>query len=216
MATTKQRQQAAKLARKQNKEQTKVGSLKSKLDQQMAALYGKVKFVEMTPTDEHYNMWFAWRDDYVAAGDGASARGTKADWYAMAKNRTWVNIVYQDQVAGFICIEDMYTGNEVEISYIKPQFRGLGLSSVAYVYAQVNYACVSVSLSNHRIAGKCAYWASLGYTSILPVEDQAASAYGLASVRTDGKGITLTELAFKAYRNKTNTLQQRILNKVFA
>jgi hypothetical protein len=162
-------------------------------------------------------MYYDWARDYIASGDSSCAmKKSLTEWTIMASRRIWLEIMYEGKVAGFICVEPTPEGNEVELSYVKPEFRGLGLSSVAYVYAQVNYACVSVSLSNHRIAGKCAYWASLGYTTILPVEDQAASAYGLASVRTDGKGIALTELAFKEYRNKTNTLQQRILNKVFA
>lgn len=216
MATTKQRQQAAKLARQQNKTANKIGANKSKLDQQMAALYNKVRFDQVSPTDEQYDMWFAWKNDYKAAGDSSRGLGTKAAWSRMAYTRTWINIVYNDEVAGFIALERVDGEIEVELSYVKPEFRGLGLSSVAYVYAQQNYNAVSVSLSNHRIAGKCAYWASLGYTSILPVADQLATAYGLASVRTDNKGIALTEDAFKAYRSRVNAEHQRMLNKTFA
>ena len=219
MATTKQRQQAAKLARKQNKQQSKVGALKNKLDQQMSALYNKVAFVESTPTT-CYDMFLAWREDYALAGDRPGK--VSKTWALQAEHRKamgqyiWVEVMYEDQVAGFISMELLHSGWEVEISYIKPEFRGLGLSSVAYVYAQKQYDCVSVSLSNHRIANKCAYWASLGYKSILPVAEQVASAYGLASVRTDNKGVALTEDAFKAYRSQANAEHTRMLNKVFA
>lgn len=217
MASTKQRQQAAKLARKQNNQKAKVCLVQNKVNQQLATLPSKVTFNKCVPnTTDCYDMFMAWRADYIASGDMAAPIGSIHSWLRMANSRIWHKIMYEGQVAGILIIEAGHgSSNEVEIVYVKPEFRGLGISTITYVYAQKHHNCVSVSLTNHRITGQCAYWTRLGYKSAMLVNNTQTDPHGLAVIRTDDKGVPLDEETFRLYRKKTVECNKAIA-KAFA
>lgn len=209
MATTKQRQMAAKLARKAAKEASKTEQTYTKVCEQIDNIGSDVEFIESTPAD-CYDMFCDWHLDYTIAGD--SAVKMDSDWIknSMRNNlvgvTTWLKVLYKGNVAGFFKLTWRYGDHpnagerEIDVCYIKPEYRGLGISSLGYVYSVQEYGCTYVSLSNHRIAGKCAYWKSLGFNSIGSDSKQRKSAYGLAYVYVNNRGVPLTEMAFKQYR----------------
>jgi hypothetical protein len=212
MATTKQRQQAAKLARKAAKEAVKTEHIHAKVCEQVSNIGNDVEILESTPA-ECYDMFCDWHLDYTTAGDHPAKMDST--WLKTSTHNnivgitTWLKIMYKGDVAGFFKLTWRYGDHlnagerEIEVSYIKPQYRGLGLSSLGYAYSLSEYGCTNVSLSNHRIAGKCAYWKSLGFNSVISKKTQRHNAFGLAYVYTNNRGITLTEMAFKQYRLST-------------
>jgi hypothetical protein len=68
-------------------------------------------------------------------------------------------IKYNNQSAGFVVIRNQM----IDIVYIRPEFRGVGIATLVYSSAIRQMGCDSISLSTDRCEDKMIYWQALGF-----------------------------------------------------
>jgi GNAT superfamily N-acetyltransferase len=96
--------------------------------------------------------------------------GLEADEDKFPESRSGYEIYYKDQSAGFITFEEqnnIWTGDTnvtIDLAYVRPEFRKLGIAAVAYRWAITHLNAKGISISYHRIHGRSAYWRALGFT----------------------------------------------------
>jgi GNAT superfamily N-acetyltransferase len=160
------------------------------------------------------------RDAYANMGDTCNLDGS-AEQFFIDGRKVFI-ISYKGEVAGFMSLSSVKTGNGkevwddatlVEIVYVKPKFRGLNLSSVMYRYAIENHNAEGVELSYQRITGKEAYWAAIGFNRICLMPYQKGTKQALAIISKNPLvGVALTSSNVRTIRSVCNTTDTSVSN----
>lgn len=172
MASTKQRQEAAKLRRKTSALNEQIISTATTLTSLLSSVVSDVTFVQVAGSNDIYDMLCDFGRDYWAAGDKCFNNGVPVRRDKFAEGRTGYEIYYKNRSAGFITFEEQKniwtsdTTSTIDLTYVRPEFRGLGIAALAYRWAIRSVGAKGISLSYHRIHGRVAYWRALGFTHI--------------------------------------------------
>jgi GNAT superfamily N-acetyltransferase len=206
MASTKERQALAKLNRKIKLMNETTATVQAKVSESVSKL----------ETDTHIRlagpmqlavMFNQFVEDYRKNGDPfRTATNTGESYFTeQGANRTSYAISYQGQDAGFIVIRNENSRNSmIEVVYVKPEFRNLGLGALMYRWAILEKGATLIELSFGRVVDKIAYWRSLGFTKLMSIPNQKGTRIGLCMLSTN-RGGDLNPVSLKYVRNACNT-----------
>ena len=172
MASTKQRQALAKLRRKAAALNDEINSTSTAITSQLASVVSDVTFEQVAGNNDIYDMLCDFGRDYWAAGDKCFRDGVPAKLDKFSEARSGYEIYYKNQSAGFITFEehtDIWSGQTrqtIDLVYVRPEFRGLGIAALAYRWGIRTVGASGISLAYHRIHGRVAYWRAVGFTHI--------------------------------------------------
>ena len=170
MASTKQRQAIAKLRRKTQALNADIQSTSTNLFSQLSLVVPDITFVQVRGSADIFDMMCAFGRDYTAAGDKCFNNGVPTSREKFSEDRSGYEIYYKGQSAGFITLEAQHniwtnqSNTTIDLVYVRPEFRGLGVAAVAYRWAIIQLGAVGISIAYHRVHGRSAYWRSLGFT----------------------------------------------------
>ncbi len=172
MASTKQRQALAKLRRKVAALNDEINTTSTTITSQLASVVSDVTFEQVAGNNDIYDMLCDFGRDYLAASDKCFNNGVPVRLDKFSRVRSGYEIFYKNQSAGFITFEehaDIWTGATrltIDLVYVRPEFRGLGIAALAYRWGIRTVGAVGISLAYHRIHGRVAYWRAVGFTHI--------------------------------------------------
>lgn len=212
MASTKQMQARAKAKRKLMLEAQTAQAVINKFSANHAELCNKVSYRLVSTITDVAAIHKEFCNVYRSQGDliyGLFDNGVDIARHdrLIAKGITkWIEVYYEGQLAGFVHLgsEDMGKTYWLELMYVKPEFEGLGIATYTYNHMTHYYNVEEVSLTFHRITGKCAYWVALGFTKFCCERGEPGTRHALARVSMT-RGCKLTEDMVKMARNYLNT-----------
>lgn len=118
----------------------------------------------------------------------------------------WIEVYYEGKLAGFVHLGRHSKTYWLELMYIKPEFEGLGIATYTYKHMIDYFNVDEISLTFHRIAGKCAYWNALGFVRFHVEPGESGNRHALAKISMiKDRGCPLTEVHVKEARNYLNT-----------
>jgi GNAT superfamily N-acetyltransferase len=213
MASTKQMQARAKAKRKLQAEALIAQSVVNKFSAEAPVLSSKIQYRIVNTITDMIPIHREFCDVYRNAGDmiyGLFDNGVdvaRHDRLIVKGITKWIEVYYEGQLAGFVHLgsEDLGKTYWLELMYVKPEFEGLGIATYTYKHMADYYNVKEVSLTFHRITGKCAYWVALGFTKFcLEKEEASGNRHALAKVSMY-RGCPLSEDMVKTARNYLNT-----------
>ena len=210
MASTKQMQQRAK-------ERNKIMQLAQTLDAEVQKFNHLIDTVGADVEIkligyEKGNYWNRqWSDDYNKTDKGNCILQTKDK-----KGLKNYEIEYRGQAVGWFNLRKLTTltpgkGREVmsELGaiYISPDYRSLGLATLAYIYAMNDLGCNLIELTYERALGRIHYWQALGFKSVQARFGQNGSRKALAMLMTKtDRGYPLNKSNINRIREMTENM----------
>jgi len=206
MASTKQRQALAKLNRKIQAMNESTATIHTKVSAAIESV-DKDSQIRLAGPKQLAVMFNHFVEDYRKNGDPfrTITPGGQCYFQEQGANRTSYAISYQGQDAGFIVIRNENTRNSmIEVVYVKPEFRKLGLAALMYRWAILEKGATLIELSFGRVVDKIAYWRSLGFTKLMSIPEQKGTRIGLCMLSTN-RGGDLNPVSLKYVRSACNT-----------
>jgi hypothetical protein len=207
MASTKQRQALAKLNRKIKLMNETTATVHAKVYESISKVDPN-SHIRLAGPMQLAVMFNEFVEDYRKNGDPFRTVTNTGESYFNEEgaNRTSYALNYQGQDAGFIVLrnEDMPRHCMIEVVYVKPKFRKLGLAALMYRWAIVQKNATLIELSYGRVVDKIPYWRSLGFTKLLAVPDQTGTRIGLCMLSTCHGG-DLNPVSLRYVRSACNT-----------
>jgi GNAT superfamily N-acetyltransferase len=205
MASTKQMQARAKERRKIQEFNTRIVTQQQHIRNQMEAVAPDIDIVPCGPL-QICVMYENFRQDYAQAGDAVGQGG-------ISDSKDLFKIVYQNQAVGFIRFCGVATAQGqsddvklIELAYIEPEFRGLGIMSAVYNWALYEYGAEGIEISYQRVTGLEHYWFSQGFTRIAFIPGQMGTNIALCVLsRNELIGWQLTPQNVRRVRSFANT-----------
>jgi len=212
MASTKQMQARAKAKRKLMLEAQTAQLVVNKFSAEAPVLSSKIQYRLVSTITDVANIHKEFCDVYRSQGDliynlfDNGVDVARHDRLIASGVTKWIEVYYEGQLAGFVHLgsEDLGKTYWLELMYVKPEFEGLGIATYTYKHMANYYNVEEVSLTFHRIAGKCAYWVALGFTKFCCERGEGGTRHALARVSMV-RGCKLTEDMVKTARNYLNT-----------
>jgi GNAT superfamily N-acetyltransferase len=215
VASTKERQKLGKFNRVIKELNASTSTIMTKLSEDIQVIQPKCSFrlAGLMQLNVMFNEFAA---DYVAAGDTFRPRDPSSNEHffnELGSDRTSYVMQYEGKDAGFITLR--FEGTDVpvliELVYIRPEFRGLNLSSAMYSWAITEKSATNIELSFRRVRDNIAYWRALGFTKFQLLPNQVGTLKALVILDTK-QGCELTPFSLKGARQYLNTrdLSQRM------
>ena len=161
---------------------------------------------------EKGNYWNRlWADDYNKTDLGNCIQQTEDE-----EGIENYEIEYKGQAVGWFNLVDQTTikpsgikefRRELAAIYIVPEHRGLGIATVAYIYAMQGLGCNLIELTYERALGRLHYWQALGFRNVLSRFGQNGSRKALAMLITGSDaGLPLNKENINHIRKKCETM----------
>ena len=219
MASTKQMQARAKAKRKLQEQILSVAVEMTKVSTTQANLANKVSYRLISTITDVADIHAEFCNVYRQQGDliynlfdnGVTVE--RQDSLIASGTSKWIEVYYEGKVAGFVHLgkhssTDTYW---LELMYVKPEFEGLGIATYTYKHMVEHFSVDEISLTFHRIAGRCAYWNSLGFVRFHVEPGTGGTRNALAKVSMiRERGCPLTEVHIKDARNYLNTGKMKV------
>lgn len=207
MASTKQRQALAKLNRKIKLMNETTATVQAKVSESVSKLEADTH-IRLAGPMQLAVMFNEFVEDYRKNGDPFRTNTNTGESYfnEQGANRTSYALNYQGEDAGFIVLrnEDIASHCMIEVVYVKPKFRKLGLAALMYRWAIVQKNATLIELSFGRVVDKIPYWRSLGFTKIMAMPEQKGTRIALCFLSTN-RGGDLNPVSLKWLRSACNT-----------
>jgi GNAT superfamily N-acetyltransferase len=208
MASTKERQKLGKVNRQIKELNETTSTIMSKVYPSIQMITPKCSFrlAGLKQLNVMFNEFVA---EYVAAGDSFRASATSDNSHFFDEpdsDRTTYILHYEGKDAGFITLRFEGTDNPVliEVVYIRPEFRGLNLASMFYLWAVNEKGAQDIELSFRRVRDNIAYWRAIGFTKFQIIPSQVGTLTALV-ILSNTKGTELAPFSLKYAREYLNT-----------
>lgn len=205
MASTKEMQRRAKERREFEKLFNAINTECKKISETSQKISVDM---DINPVDyRRGNYWNRlWADDYNKTDKGNYVEATEEE-----EGIQNFEIKYKGKAVGWFNLVDMIGRNlhsqfnrrEMAAIYIQPEYRGLGIATVAYIYAMNDLGCNMIELTYERALSRIHYWQALGFKRVMSRFGQNGSRKALAILITDqNNGLPLN-------KNNINQIRQR-------
>lgn len=214
MASTKQMQARAKAKRKFMEQVKSIQVEMSKVSATTQNLSNKVSYrlvstiLDVSSIHQEFCQAYRQQGDLIYGLFDNGVTVERQDRLIATGTSKWIEVYYEGKLAGFVHLgrhsrSDTYW---LELMYVKPEFEGLGIATYTYKHMIDYFSVDEISLTFHRISGRCAYWNSLGFTRFHVEPGESGTRHALAKVSMiQERGCTLTETTVKEARNYLNT-----------
>ena len=147
-----------------------------------------------------------WARDYRAAGDTCNTGKAIVDKLFSDRNTKVYIVEVLGKTAGFMVLQKQAAAITIDIVYVLPKYRKLGLATQLYQTAISHFGAEQISLSYRRVIAKLPYWQSLGFQSVKGQVGQKYTLKSLCYLSIHSHvhsiiSVPLTKQAIAGYRN---------------
>ena len=211
MNSTQRKQREAAQRRRVQTVVNKISQTINSINEDLLALEGQLEFHKQ-PRQRMIPLLAEFAKEYRSQGDHLNPRFEDPE-RPENQGEIWHAVYYREQVAGFVCLNNY--GNHIDIIYVKPEFRGMGLSSYVYRWAMTQGAD-SISLTLHRVLRNCEYWFALGFRSIESCEpdNMFSQSNELVVLYCAKVGMLLSRDNLKQFISKSRKQRSKSINNI--